>query len=129
MKKVDPFVQAPEFLAAFNNVAKNGFFGEIKFSGLGSEGRTYSCSIEATGHIPNDTKYAEKGFGVLVDPEAIIMACKAVTGRHEVRKVYVAVTTENWDLYDRTGNSVVGVKGTTTKMQLCIYFSNYYPPK
>lgn len=124
MKKVDPFAQAPEFLAAFNNVASNGFFEEIKFD-AGSrmcEGDIFLCSIQAWGCIPNHKKYLKEGCGALIDPQAVITSCKAVNNRRKVKNVSVTVETKDWLLYDKEGEHVIGSKGLRTEMRIIIQF-------
>lgn len=124
MKKVDLFAQAPEFLAAFNNVATNGFFEAITFNAgsMMSEGIIYGCHISAIGCIPNNEKYRKVGAGALISPEALIAASKAITGRHKVKNVTVEVKTSDWILYDKEEEHVIGSKGTRTEMKIYIMF-------
>lgn len=124
MKKVDPFAQAPEFLAAFNNVASNGFFEEIKFSSGTrlSEGNIHLCCIDASGCIPNNKKYLKKGCGSLIDPQAVIASCKADTSHRKVKSVSVTVETSGWWFSDKDGERLESIKGTRTTMRLIIMF-------
>jgi hypothetical protein len=122
MKKADPFVQAPEFLAAFNNIATNGFFEQCALNVLGFEGDVTNCSIKVIGYIPNNKSYQRNGVGALLNPEAIITSCKAVTGRHKVKNVSVTVKTGDWVLYDKAGKNIIGSKGTRTEMSISIMF-------
>lgn len=125
MKKADPFAQAPEFLAAFNNIATNGFFEEISFSSGSkmSEGDIYGCFVNATGCVPNNEKYRKEGTGALINPETIITSCKTITDRHKVKNVSVTVKTSDWPLYDKAGEKMVGSKGMRTEMSIYISFA------
>jgi hypothetical protein len=124
MKKVDLFDQAPEFLAAFNNIATNGFFEQITFT-FGDKmagGEPFKCFIEAAGCIPSSEKYRKEGIRVLMKPEDVIASCRAITGRHKVKEVSVTVQTGDWPLYDKDGENVIGSKGTRTDMRIYIRF-------
>lgn len=118
----DPFAQAPEFLAAFNNIATNGFFEQCTVNVLGFEGDLTNCSINVIGYIPNNKRYQKNGVDALLDPETIITSCKAVTGRHKVKNVSVTVKTGDWVRYDRAGENIVGSKGTRTEMNISVMF-------
>jgi hypothetical protein len=120
----DPFAKAPEFLAAFDHVRKNGFFESIQYNaGMPmSEGPVGLCSITATGCVPDEAKYAAEGCGVLIDPDAVVESCKLLAKKNKVRQVHVTIKTENWNLWDESGNNVVGRKGARTTMVMNIQF-------
>ena len=119
----DPFAQVPEFLAAFDNILANGFFEGIHLEvGDGmTEGYIFSCSIKASGCVPDDTKYMQDGSGALVDPHAIIASCRALAETKKIKMVTTDVETTDWLRYGRN-DKVVGSKGKRTKMFISITF-------
>lgn len=120
----DPFAKAPEFLAAFEHIRKNGFFERLEYhtGDLMSEGVVYSCTIKAAGCVPDEDKYAAEGCGVLIDPAAIVESCKALAMKRKVDQVYVTIKTENWKLWDEAGEKSLGRKGVRTEMVMIIQF-------
>ncbi len=120
----NPFEKAPEFLAAFEHVRKNGFFERLEYHAgdLMSEGLVYTCTIKAVGCVPDEAKYAAEGCGVLIDPAAIVDSCEMLAVKRKVDQVYVTIKTENWTLWDEAGEKVLGRKGVRTEMVLIIQF-------
>lgn len=120
----DLFDQVPEFLAAFNNIVKNGFFEEIQFSASGKmmEGKIFGCSITATGCVPSDKKFAANGSGSIIDPNAIVAACRKLTDQNRVKDVTTKVETKDWPLWDAKGEKMIGSKGKRTELFLYIAF-------
>lgn len=120
----DPFEKAPEFLAAFNNILSNGFFEQVEFqAGMAMmEGEVPNCHIRAHGCVPSEKKYSSVGCGALIDPASIVSSCKELSKKQKVKQVLVTVKTENWPLWDNSGNNVIGSKGTRTEMFIFIRF-------
>jgi hypothetical protein len=120
----DPFKNAPEFLAAFENVRKNGFFEEMQYQ-VGSpmsDGKISHCIFGATGCVPSEQKYAAVGCGALFDPPSIIESCKKLSQTMEVKHVSVEVKTEDWALWDEAEENIIGSKGYRTKMSIFVRF-------
>ncbi len=122
MPKADPFSKAPEFLAAFQNIRKNGFFASMTFSVGSVLGDIHSCTIMATGYIPNLKKYAANGCGQVIDPQRIIAACRKLALRKPTKSVYVKVMNEDWPLYDKDEKEVIGSKGSRVTLAFTVYF-------
>lgn len=119
MKKTDPFVQAPEFLAAFNHVLANGFFENMKLEVLGYEGSVHELVLKASGYIPN-RKSSKKGVGALFDPEAIIASCKQIAFDRGIKRVNVTIERKNWPIYSE--DHIVGSRGEKVDMKIEIWF-------
>lgn len=122
----DPFEAAPEFLAAFNNIAAKGFFEHltVEIGGVMAEGRPFFCSIRGSGCIPNDEKYAAAGCGALVNPDNIVANAHLVSARYPIKEVVVEVKTADWPLCDKRGEKVIGSKGTRTTFSMFIMFES-----
>lgn len=120
----DLFAQVPEFLAAFNNILKNGFFEDIKLSVNGPmmEGKIYGCSITATDCVPVSEEYAADGCGAVIDPNVIIAACRKLAGQKKVTGVTTKVETEDWQLFHEVEGNVIGSKGKRTELYLYVSF-------
>jgi len=121
----DPFARVPEFLAAFNNILKNGFFEEIQLNvgGKMTEGRIYSCTIIATGCIPTSKRFKADGCGTLIDPNTIITSCRSLANRKRGANVTTTVETTDWPLWDADGQKVIGSKGKRTQLFFHIAFN------
>ncbi len=124
----DPFAQAPEFLAAFDNILANGFLQTL---GLDidvvpkNQDAISSCKIYATGYLPNDPKYMQEGCSTIIDPHSIIDQCRKFMEARTVKIVRMARTkieTENWPLWDDKGEKEIGSQGTLTRMSIDIWF-------
>lgn len=118
----DLFATVPEFLAAFDNILKNGFFEEIQFSAYGMGGKISFCSITAKGCVPNNSKYAATGCGAVIDPHTIIASCRNLAEQKQVKTVATTVETVDWPLWNRQGEKIIGSKGQYTKMSATIFF-------
>jgi hypothetical protein len=122
----DPFAKVPEFLAAFNNIRTNGFFSHIEFKAgsPGMEEMMLHCGIVAEGYVPNSKKYFAPGCGAIINPEKIIASCKEMCKTRKIKHVEVKVETENWKLWDKKEENVIGSKGTQTKLYIFIHFES-----
>lgn len=118
----DPFAKAKEFLAAFDHVRKNGFFEMVNCKILASVGKVFLVHIQILGYVPHDQKYMAQGCGVLVDPVSIVVSCKGIVKNQKLKMVKVEVKTEDWLLFDESGNEVIGSKGTETNMSIFVQF-------
>lgn len=120
----DLFEKVPEFLAAFNNVVANGFFEDLEVKASCFLGKPHYCLIRGMGCLPNDPKYADRGVGVLVDPNAIIAEIRKMVAEKEPKTCVVEIKTHDWPLYDDDGGgeNIVGSKGITTKFLINIGF-------
>ncbi len=120
----DLFVDVPAFLAAFDDIAANGFFEKIEFhvGGERSEGKIPHCSISAIGYVPNAKKYAAKGCGAIIDPHSVVAQCRRLSRTHEVSIISATVETNEWTLWDASENNIIGSKGKRTKLYLSIQF-------
>lgn len=120
----DLFAPVPEFLAAFDNILKNGFFEEIQFNTGGKmmEGKIYGCSITATGCVPSDKKFEAEGSGAIIDPNTIVASCRKLATQKKVKDVTTKVETKDWPLWDATGEKVIGSKGKRTELFLYVTF-------
>jgi hypothetical protein len=124
----DVFAQVPEFLAAFDNIEKNGFFDNVRLEIYGGEHIIYQCSLALCGYVPNDDKYQVDGCGSLIDPKAIIASCRKLVDQKKVDKVTTNVETKDWPLLDEDGECVVGSKGQQTQLKIMITFkTSQYP--
>lgn len=122
MKK-DPFKDVPAFLAAFHQIQREGFFEDIRFNGMGFEGKVGSCTIDAVGCVPKNKKYQKgAGCGALVSPDSIIEKCRGMATRSTIKSVYAAVETNDWPLYDASGNNLIGSKGVRIKLSFSLTF-------
>ncbi len=120
---VDVFAKVPEFLAAFNNILKNGYFEDIEFKArTDHKGNVSFCLISISGFIPSEEKYNAKGCGAIIDPDAIIGQCRKLCEQNEVKNLTTKVETEDWPLWDEEGEHIIGSKGQKTKIILTILF-------
>lgn len=123
----DLFATVPEFLAAFDNILENGFFEDIQFNMTGKmmEGKIFSCSIMATGCVPNDSKYAKYkpvSSSAIIDPRVVVDSCRALAEEKRVKSVFTKVETQDWPRWSRDEERIIGSKGQRTNLNLTITF-------
>lgn len=121
----DPFAQAPEFLAAFQNVLDNGFLLRFKIDidvVINDDNQISECIIEAIGAIPNNEKYLAKGCGAICDPKSIIESCRQLTQNKAIKLVKCKIETEDWPIWDEADEKVIGSKGQQKTMSINIWF-------
>lgn len=118
----DLFAPVPEFLAAFKNIQENGFFESVQFICLGSDGRIRICKINIAGCVPSSSEYMADGCGLIVDPNTIIDSCRELATKNKIKNIETKVETENWLLYDSTGEKVLGSKGNRIELFLTVTF-------
>lgn len=126
MPKKDVFAGVPEFMAAFDNIAKNGFFEHIQFN-VGDqmmEGRIGSCLIRASGYVPSGAAYHAEGCGVLINPQTVIDACRKLADKRKIEAVFTDVKSNDWQLWSKDETEVVGSKGMKTEMFISIIFKS-----
>lgn len=121
----DLFAPVPEFLVAFDNILKNGFFEDIQFGAHGKmmEGKIYACFITAIGCVPSNKKYGADGCGAIIDPHTVIASCRALVKKKKVKNVSTKVETEEWPLWDTAGEKKIGSKGKRTELKLYVEFN------
>lgn len=123
-KAKDAFEKAPEILAAFDNIRKNGHFGQLNFMiRTYDSGKVHSCNFEAIGYLPNDEKYQSSGCGVITNPRTVIANCRELAKQNEVENFTGKVTTEDWPLWNKSGNDVVGSRGQKVTLSFYIEFA------
>lgn len=123
MPSKDPFAQAPDFLAAFEKIAKDGFFEELESTVSFQEGKPPGhCRVRAVGYVPNHRKYAAPGCAVFVDPSTLLEKMRRLAKQNRVRHVNFGVESEPWPLWNRGGNTAVGSRGTKTTLSLTVTF-------
>ena len=121
----DPFAQVPEFLAAFQNVLDNGFLLSFKVDIdviTDDDNQISKCVIEATGAIPNNETYMAKGCGAICDPKSIVEACRQLTQNKAIKLVKCKIETEDWPIWDKAGQKMIGSKGQHKMLTLHIWF-------
>ncbi len=127
-KPKDPFAQAPEFLAAFDNIVANGFLQtlnlEIDVVPKNDDAISH-CKISATGYVPNDPKYMQEGCSSIIDARSLIDSCRKFMEARTFKIGDIAKTkieTENWPIFDDKGEDEIGSQGTLTRMSIDIWF-------
>jgi hypothetical protein len=117
----DHFKRTPEFLAAFHHIVANGFFESLSVQCNSREGRIYHCIVTGVGMIPSKAKYAATGVAPLIDPEKMIEAARnQVAQGRKLRNCHVEVKTEDWPLWSKDENTILGSKGTRTSLSISI---------
>lgn len=119
----DLFATVPEFLAAFNDLHKDGFFEKVEFSEGG-----YDCSIHITGYVPSSEQYKMEGCGNFIDPNAIVAHGRRLADRNLVKDIATKVEITNWPQIcdDLTWNDDhIGSRGKRYELNLCIMFKTW----
>ena len=121
--EADIFSKVPEFLAAFNNILKNGFFKEMKFETRAADnGKVSFCGISAEGFVPCKEKYKVEGCSPLVDPKSIVLQCHKMAEQNKVKSISTKVESTDWLLWDDEETCVIESKGQETRISLIILF-------
>ena len=120
----DVFAQVPEFLAAFDNVKKYGFFEDIFFQvmGTGGNGKLSYVVIKIEGYIPNVPEFMNEGSGIIVDPEEILKRIRNLVNNIQVERISTEVKTENWPLWSEDEETILGSRGYKVNLYINIQF-------
>ena len=116
----DLFAPVPEFLAAFNDLLKNGFFEKVEFHEGG-----HNCSICITGYLPSSEQYKMKGCGNFIDPNAIVAYGRKLADQNLVNDIATKVEITNWPQIcdDLTwDDDHIGSRGKRYELHLSIMF-------
>jgi hypothetical protein len=129
MTKVQDFLnKAPEFLAAFDAIFTQGFFETIECSGNSyensrSSGEFGNISFKAVGYIPEDPKDQKKGMMPFFSPHQLLENIRlflAEDGCKFTHAPTIEVNSENWPLWDRGGNNILGSRGRKFTLRIFV---------
>jgi len=128
MENVDCFTKVPEFLAAINNILKNGFFEFVQLRVFKSSSPNGYIQIEGNGIVlDNPSIVDERGSGCFYDPEAMIEKIKLYMDNSLVRitTVRCSVSSGPWEqeeyqVGERSGR--VDLTGTNISFKLEIHY-------
>lgn len=99
MEQANCFAKVPEFLAAFNNILKNGFFEFVQLRVHKSSMPIGYIQLEGEGIILDNPSLAEeRGAGCFYDPESMIEKVKLFMDNSLVRikTVRCSVSSDPW---------------------------------
>lgn len=131
MSQKNNFIRAiPGFLDTIEKISQSGFFTEIqsivqsKSSSNSKNDGILGITIKGTGYIPENKVFLKKGINSLVDINDIIEKTKKMISEDGIKiKSYTFESkTFDWNKYDRSGDKIIGKKGTQTNFCLMITF-------
>lgn len=129
MKKLDDPVKrfndaVPGLVAAINQIANKGFFGGIEVKIGSFEGKLNMLYVAGNGYIPSDQKYMTDGVKPMVNVPTVLrkIRCKVNDDKLIIRNLNSEIKSKDWQLWDKTGEKVIGKKGTEIEFHFSITF-------
>lgn len=112
-----------EFQSAFEQIVKEGFFTQIETNVMGLSGHPAMFLISASGKIPNSPENSFSGVTPIFSiPDFLEPIGNFIERGGRIKEVAVKVERKDWLLYDSTGNTIIGSRGTSIKMSFSILF-------